>query len=291
MMTSMLQILFSGLTTGAIYALVASGFTLIYRASGVFNFAQGEFLVMGGMLTAAGLAAGASWPLSILIALLVTTAVGLAMFIFGVRLAMGAEPVQLLIITIGASVLIRGVLSVTLGKDFVRLPNFVSPEVVRVYGAVVQTQALIVIAGVAVILLMLRALLSGTLVGKAVTATSANSFAAQLVGINPNLMIGFCFAVSALIGAVCGVIATPITMTSYDAGTLLAVKGFAAAILGGVGHPAGPLLGGLLIGLLEAFGAGYLSSMYKDALAFLVMLIVLSVRPQGLLSIGSVERV
>jgi branched-chain amino acid transport system permease protein len=130
-----------------------------------------------------------------------------------------------------------------------------------------------------------------TLTGKALVATAANRLAARLVGINTSAIVGLAFAVSAAIGAFGGILMTPITLTSYDVGTLLALKGFAAAMLGGMGNPLGAVIGGLIVGLLEAFSAGYLSSSYKDAIAFLVILGVLFAMPQGLLGRAAIERV
>ena len=130
-----------------------------------------------------------------------------------------------------------------------------------------------------------------TLIGKALIATAANRLAARLVGIDTRRIVGLSFAVSAAIGAAAGILITPITLTSYDVGTLLALKGFAAAMLGGIGSALGAVVGGLLLGMIEAFSAGYLSSKYKDAMAFVVILAVLFALPQGLLGRGKVERV
>jgi branched-chain amino acid transport system permease protein len=148
-----------------------------------------------------------------------------------------------------------------------------------------------VLLGTGVIVLLLWLFLSHSAYGKAMIATAANRMAARLVGINTARIVGLSFAVSAAIGAVGGILVTPIALTSYDVGTLLALKGFAAAMLGGIGSPLGAVVGGLLLGLLEAFGAGYISSAYKDAIAFLVLLAVLFAMPQGLFGRGAVERV
>ena len=148
-----------------------------------------------------------------------------------------------------------------------------------------------VLAGALVIVVLLWAFVDRTLFGKAVLATAANKLAARLVGIDTRLTVGFSFAISAAIGAIAGILVTPITLTSYNIGTLLALKGFAAAMLGGIGSAVGAVLGGLLLGLLEALSAGYLSSEFKDAVAFIVILAVLFVRPQGLLGRARVERV
>ena len=148
-----------------------------------------------------------------------------------------------------------------------------------------------VLAGAGAVVALLWAFLERTLLGKAVLATAANRLAARLVGVDTALVVGLSFAVSAAIGAFAGILVTPITLTSYDVGTLLALKGFAAAMLGGMGNPVGAVVGGLMVGLIEAFGAGLLSSQYKDAFAFLVILAVLFFMPAGLFGRQSVERV
>jgi branched-chain amino acid transport system permease protein len=164
-------------------------------------------------------------------------------------------------------------------------------EPIRLGGAAILPQSLVVLAGAALIVLLLWLLIDRTLVGKAVLATAANRLAARLVGIDTGRIVGLSFAISAAIGAVAGVLVTPITLTSYDVGTLLALKGFAAAMLGGIGSALGAVIGGVVLGMLEAFSAGYLSSKYKDAVAFVVILAVLFAMPQGLIGRGRVERV
>lgn len=290
-MSFLMQIVFTGVTVGAVYSLVAIGFTLIHSASDVFNFAQGEFVMLGGMTTAAVMAAGQPFLVAAAVAIVVTMLVGLALNFFAIQPAEDASPVVLLIITIGASVLIRGLASVFFGKDFVKLPGLFDTETLNVGGAVLQTQGLVILAGVSAMLVCLWLFFSMTLVGKAVRAASANRMASILVGINPKLIVGLCFAVSAVVGAVGGVLVTPLTLTSFDSGTLLAIKGFAGAMLGGMANPAGPVVGGLLIGLIEAFGAGYVSSAYKDVFTFGALLLILAVRPQGILGGHHVERV
>jgi branched-chain amino acid transport system permease protein len=290
--TTFFQLLVSGITIGSIYALVAIGFTLVYRASDIFNFAQGEYVMLGGMITGVLMTvSGLTLPVAAAAAVLITVAIGLASYFLAIRPARAAGAVQILIITIGISVLLRGLTSAILGKDFVRIPSFVSPEVINIGGVVMQSQAILVIAGTAVMATALWFFLKLTMLGRGVTAVSANPMAANLVGINPSLLIGLCFAISAFIGVVGGLLATPITLTSYDSGTMLAIKGFSAAMLGGMSSAAGPLVGGLLIGLMEALGAGYLSSTYKDVTALAVLLAVLAFRPQGLFGARSVQRV
>ena len=290
-MAELLQFAFSGLTVGAIYALVALGFTLIYNASDIINFAQGEFVMLGGMTTVFVALAGVPLPLAALIAIAVTTGVGLALHRFAIEPARGASPVVLIMITIGASVFLRGVAQIVFDKRFHSLPPLFGNDPIKWGGAAILPQSFVVLAGAAVIVILLWLFVERTLLGKAVIATAANRLAARLVGIDTRRIVDFSFAVSAAIGAVAGILVTPITLTSYDVGTLLALKGFAAAMLGGIGSPLGAVVGGLLLGMIEAFCAGYISSSYKDAAAFLIILVVLVAMPQGLLGRGKVERV
>jgi branched-chain amino acid transport system permease protein len=276
---------------GAVYALVALGFTLIYNASDVVNFAQGEFVMLGGMVTVFVTAAGVPLPIAAIIAVAVSVAVGLLLYWLAIEPARGASAVTLIIITIGASILLRGIAAIVFDKQFHKLPSFSGDTPVNILGAAVQPQSFWVIGGAAVIVVLLYVFLEKTVLGKAVLATAANRLAAKLVGINTATVVALAFGGSAAIGAIAGILITPITLTNYDVGTLLALKGFAAAMLGGMGNPLGAVAGGLLLGLLESFGAGYISSTYKDALAFIVILVVLVVMPQGLFGRRVVERV
>jgi branched-chain amino acid transport system permease protein len=217
--------------------------------------------------------------------------VGLALHRFAIEAARGASAVTLIMITIGASIFLRGAAQVGFDKRFHGLPHLLGSDPIAFAGATILPQSLVVLAGGAVIVVVLWAFLERTLLGKAVLATAANRMAAQLVGIDTRRIVGFSFGVSAAIGAVAGILVAPITLTSYDVGTLLALKGFAAAMLGGIGSALGAVIGGLILGLLEAFGAGLVSSQYKDAFAFLVILGVLFAMPQGLLGRAKVERV
>jgi branched-chain amino acid transport system permease protein len=286
-----LQFAFSGLTVGAIYALVALGFTLIYNSSDVVNFAQGEFVMLGGMVTVFASAAGVPLPLAAVIAIVVAVAVGVLLHRLAIEPARGASPVTLIIITIGASILLRGIAATIFDKNYHSLPPFISNVPLNVAGAALLPQSLVVMFGVAVVVVLLWAFLTRTLTGKAMLATAANRLAARLIGINTSAVVGLSFVISAAIGAFGGILAAPITLTNYDVGTMLALKGFAAAMLGGMGNPLGAVVGGLMLGLLEAFAAGYVSSQYKDAVAFIVILLVLFSMPQGLFGSSKVERV
>jgi branched-chain amino acid transport system permease protein len=290
-MAELLQFSFSGLTVGAIYALVALGFTLIYNASDVVNFAQGEFVMLGGMVTVFAAAAGVPLPLAAVFAVLVAAAVGLLLYWLAIEPARGASAVTLIIITIGASILLRGLAAVGFDKNYHSLPPLLGNDPWMIAGAALLPQSIVVLIGTGAIVACLWFFMTATLAGKAMLATAANRLAARLVGINTSAVVGLSFAMSAAIGGIGGILVAPITLTNYDVGTLLALKGFAAAMLGGMGHPIGAVAGGLLLGLLEAFSAGYVSSQYKDAVAFLVILAVLFAMPQGLFGKGSVERV
>lgn len=290
-MSEFLQFLFSGVTVGAVYALVALGFTIIYNASDVVNFSQGEFVMLGGMITWMAHAAGLPLPLAALIAIVLTAALGVAINKLAIEPARGAPVVSLIIITIGASVFIQGAAQLIFDKQIHSFPAFSGDAPLKVMGASLQPQSLWVIGGALVVFVGLWLFFTRTILGRAVLATSNNRQAAQLVGINTTFIMTLSFALSAGIGALAGVLATPITLVAYNVGIGFALKGFAGAMLGGMGNPKGALVGGFLIGFIEAMTAGYLSSTYKEAAAFIVILLVLFFMPQGLFGSKSTERV
>ena len=290
-MSELLQFLFSGITVGAVYALVALGFTIIYNASDVVNFAQGEFVMLGGMVTWFAHQAGLPLPLAALIAIAATAALGVAINKLAIEPARGAPVVSLIIITIGMSILIQGAAQLVFDKQIHSFPAFSGDAPISIGGATILPQSLWVIGGALVVFAGLWVFFTRTLLGRAVLATSNNRFAAQLVWINTNFVMTLSFALSAAIGALAGVLATPITLTAYSVGIGFALKGFAGAMLGGMGNPKGALVGGFAIGLIEALTAGYISSQYKDAAAFVVILAVLFLMPQGLFGRKSTDRV
>jgi branched-chain amino acid transport system permease protein len=247
--------------------------------------------MLGGMTTVFATLAGVSLPLAALIAIIVTTAIGLALHRFAIEPARGASPVALIMITIGASIFLRGIAQIIFDRRFHSLPSLFGDDPIKFGGAAILPQSLVVLASAMVIVTLLWLFIDRTLLGKAVIATSANRLAARLIGVDTRRIVDLSFAVSAAIGAIAGVLITPIALTSYDAGTLLALKGFAAVMLGGLGSALGAVVGGLLIGLFEALAAGYLSSNYKDAIAFLIILIVLIAIPRGLFGRAKIERV
>jgi len=285
------QYLVSGLTLGAIYALVALGFAIIYNASQVINFAQGEFVMIGGMTTAACVEAGLSLPLAAAAAIALATLLGAALEKFAVEPARGASVVTLIIITIGASILLRGLATLVWDKKIHVVPAFSGEQPLLLGGAALLPQVLWVVGSSAAAVVLLWWFFNRTLTGKAMLAVSHNRLAARLVGISVHRVLLVSFALSAALGALAGILIAPISFTSWDVGVMLGLKGFAAAILGGLGSGPGAVVGGLALGLIEALGAGYLSSAYKDVFAFLIILAALVFLPDGLLGRRAAERV
>ena len=291
-MDYLLQFLFSGLTRGSVYAVVGIGFAIIYSASRVINFAQGEFVMMGGMVTAwLATSFGVPVPLAALAGIAAAVATGVALERLVVGRARAATPTTLIIITIGASIFIRGAVEVLLGKRDYMLPAFSGDVPIAVGQASLQPQSLWVLATLVVVGLLLKWLLGHTLAGKAMLATAQNDMAAKIVGINTRRVLLYSFAASGALGAVAGIVITPITLTRFDIGVMLGLKGFCAAIIGGIASPFGAIAGGLGLGILEALAGGYISSAYQDAVAFLVLLAVLFLRPDGLFAPHGSERV
>jgi branched-chain amino acid transport system permease protein len=289
--SQLLQFVFAGLTVGAVYAIVAIGFTLIYAASDVVNFAQGEFVMLGGMTTVFLVAYGLPLWLAILLAVVVAVAAGILLQKFAIAQAHDANPVTLIIITLGASIFLKGVAGLVFDKQFHGLPPLSNAAPIAIMGASITTQSVWVLLGAVAMFVALWLFLDRTLAGKALRASAANRMAARLVGINISSMLMLAFGVSAALGAVAGILITPITLTRYDIGAVLALKGFSAAIFGGLGNAFGAVLGGLALGLLEALAAGYLSSVYKDGVAFVALILVLLAMPNGLLGSKLVDRV
>ena len=291
MLAEFLQFLFSGITVGATYALAALGFTLIYNASNVINFAQGEFIMLGGMLAVYFTQGGMALPVALVLAIVLPAIVGVVLEKLAIEPVKGAESVTLIIITIGASLVIRGLVQVWLGKNTFSLPAFSGDVPLQILGATLMPQSLWVLGVTALVVLALWYFFNRTLHGKAMLATSINRVAAEMVGINTNWVLFLSFAMSAALGALGGILLTPITLTSYDVGIMLGLKGFVAAVVGGLGNGLGAVVGGLLVGILEAMGAGYISSSYKDAMPFVLILLILFFMPRGLFGGKSTERV
>lgn len=278
-----LQYLLSGITKGSIYAVVAIGFNLIYSATGVLNFAQGEFVMLGGMI-AVTLGHFVPLPVAIAGAVAVVAVVGCVLELLLFRRLARHSILHLIIITIGLSILIQEAALHIWDEKVRSLPYFTGSEVssVRVLGAAISPQVFWVLGTVAVSVLALHLFLKYSLPGRAMRACSSNPQAAMLAGVNVGSMRTLSFGLSAAIGALGGCVISPMTMTQYEMGGPLAIKGFAAAILGGLGNPMAAVAGGLLVGIVEAVSVSRLPAAYNDVTAFAVILLVLFVRPHGM---------
>ena len=278
-----LQYLLSGVTKGSIYAVVAIGFNLIYSATGVLNFAQGEFVMLGGMV-AVTLAHFVPLPVAVAGAVAIVALVGCLLEVTFFRKLRRHSVLHLIIITMGLSIVMQEAALHIWDEKVRSLPYFTGNEVssLKFLGAAISPQVLWVLGTVAVAVVLLHVFLKYTLRGRAMRACSSNPDAAMLAGINIANMRTLSFGLSAALGALAGCVISPITMTHYEMGAPLAIKGFAAAILGGMGNPMGAVAGGLLVGVLEAFAVSKLPAAYNDVAAFVVLLLVLFVRPHGL---------
>jgi len=282
------QYILTGITVGSIYAIVAVGFNIIYNATEIINFAQGEFVMLGGLVMVS-LVHGAHvpMPLAFVIAVAAVTVVGLLMERLAIFPLKDASVIRLVIITLAVSILIKGLAMFVWGKDSFGLPAFSGNQPLFFLGAAVMPQTLWIIGVTVAVVVLLTLFFERTMLGKAMIACADNRDAASLVGIDVQRMVMLSFMLSAALGAVAGIIITPVSLMEYDRGALLALKGFGAAVLGGLGNFYGAVAAGIILGIIESLSAGLISSAYKDAIALGVLLVVLFVRPGGLL--GSAE--
>ena len=268
---------------GSVYAIVAIGFNIIYSATGVLNFAQGEFVMLGGMV-AITLATFLPVPVAVAGAVAVVTLFGCGLELVFFRRLRSHSILHMIIITIGLSIVIQE-LALHVWDEKVRsLPYFTGNEAssVRLLGAALSPQVIWVMGTAAVVVMLLQLFYKRTLYGRAMRACSSNLEAAMLVGINAGNMRTAAFGLSAGLGALAGCVISPISMTHYEMGPGLAIKGFAAAILGGLGNPMAAVVGGLTVGLIEAFSGSVIPSAFKDVAAFAILLAMLFLRPHGL---------
>jgi branched-chain amino acid transport system permease protein len=279
----LLQTLFGGLTAGSIYAMIALGFTLVYRATTVINFAHGEFVMLGALI-AISLVAGLHVPLyaAVPIAFLATALVGVVSERVVVRPVRSQPPFMLILITLGLSAFFRGTAMVVWGKDPLPLPSFSGDRALALGGATILPQVVWILGATVLTVALLSLFLNRATYGKALRACAENPNAASLVGINVSTMVMLSFGISAAIGGLAGVLIAPITAMDFQSGFLLAMKGLTGAIVGGLGRVTGVVVGAILLGVVEALGAAYVSSLMKDALAFVVLIAVLIWRPNGL---------
>jgi len=290
-MSDLLQFVLSGLSRGSIYGMVGIGFALIFRSSHAINFAQGEFVMIGGMGTVFFLSAGLPLPLAAAAAILVAAAVGYLLQTGAIARARNASVLSIIIITIGAGMFIRGLAEVILGRNFHSYSSFSGETPISIFGARVPSQALWVFVALFSVSLAVHLFFRYAKLGKAVEAVFSNRKGAETIGINVGRILALCFVIAAAIGAIGGVVMTPITLTHFELGVPLALKGFAAAIVGGLTSPFGAIIGGLILGLVEALAGGYISTTYQEVVAFVIIVGTLLIRPQGLFGSNAVERV
>ena len=288
-MSEFLQYIFSGVTVGFIYALVGLGFTVIYNSSKIINFSQGEFIMTGGMISVFAFYANMPLWMAFIVAIVGSSALGILLYKL-TSLSKNASVLSLIILTLGYAIFIRGLTQVVFDKQIHILPP-IGNTIISIGGAVISVQAILVIVVSLCLVLGLYILFNKTKIGKAMIATSENPYAAKLMGINIRNILIINFGISAGISAIGGIVLTPITSTYYEIGVMLGLKGFCAAIIGGIGNPFGAVFGGVILGILESLMAGYISSEYKDAFAFVLLLVILIFFPSGLFSRHKSNRV
>lgn len=277
------QYALSGITVGSVYAIVAIGFNIIYCTTGVINFAQGEFVIIGAM-TAISLAQVLPLPLAILGAVVITTLIGGLVELIFIRQVPNASVLRLIVITIGLAIVIREGMLHLWDEQVRSLPDFTGTagSAIPILGARISPQALWVLGVCAVIVVALTLFFRYTTTGRAMRACADNRMAARLCGVNDRWMVTLSFMLSAGIGALAGCVVSPITQTQYDMGAPLAIKGFTVAIIGGLGNSMAAVAAGLFLGLLEAFVVSQFASAYKEVVAIVVLLLILIFRPTGL---------
>ena len=290
---TVMQLLISGLAFGSIYALVALGFVLIYNAVGVVNFAQGEFVMFPAYLAATFLLPAIAvfgtvvhWQLPIIAVYLLVIAI---MVVFGLlfnRIAYyplrdrGWLPV--VISTIGVSIFLRNAAQLTWGSQPLVIPSLFPIDTVTVGPLHIRPQDLVIIGVTALLIAFQYTLFERTTLGKQMRATAQDRGTARLIGIRVGRIVAITFVYSALLGTISGLLVAPLFTVTKEMGALIALKAFAASIVGGFGSIPGAIIGGLLIGVVETFGGFYFSSAYVDAIAFVILIAVLLVKPSGL---------
>ncbi|HEX9290981.1 MAG TPA: branched-chain amino acid ABC transporter permease [Anaeromyxobacteraceae bacterium] len=285
------QYLVAGLTYGTIYAVVGIGFNIIYNTTGIINFAQGEFVMLGGM-TAVALHRAVPMPLAILGAVAVTMAVGAVVEVTFIRWLRKASVLRMIVITVGISILLREAALALWGEGVRSLPYFSGDEVTSVSlgGVHLSPQVLWSLGTCALVVVLLSLFFRFTMLGREMRACASNRDAAALCGLPTRNLVTLSFVLSAGIGALAGCVVSPITSTHYAIGGGLALKGFAVAILGGLGNSMAAVAAGFIVGTLESFSVWVLPAAYKDAVAVSIFLAILFVRPSGLFGSSEASR-
>ena len=290
-LSQMIQLLFSGLTLGAIYALIAVGFVVIYNVTGILNFAQGEFAMLGALTCISLVNNNVPLWLAIILSIVIVAAIGGIFERTALHTARKSSVTTLIIITIGVSIVLRGAAILIWGTQVQTLPPFTDNTPITILEAVLLPQNIWAVGISIVILILMMYFFNYTFVGKSLTACVVNPFAARLMGINPEKMSLFAVIVSAGVGALAGTVIAPISGATYDMGMMLGIKAFVAAVIGGLTNAPAAIAGAFLIGILEAFTEGLWSSGLKDVVTFTFLLLILFVKPEGLFAKASGKRV
>jgi branched-chain amino acid transport system permease protein len=292
-LTSFLQYIVSGIHTGSIYALTALCFTLVFNATHIINFAQGQMVMLGGMSAVALYGAGLPLWASVSLAIAIVALISVVFERIVVRPLLEAGVLAQIVATVGASFVLQTAAMLVWGRNDMSLPAFPGGDAVLAVGGVTISGQTLWIAGLtAVIVVTLQLFYRRSLFGTAVRACAVDPLGARLQGVSYRAVVMFSFAIAGAISAAAGAAFTPATMMSYGFGTMLGLKGFVAATLGGLGSSTGAVAGGYALGIVEALAVGLIpgGSGYKNAIAFLVLLLVLFVRPSGLMGAKAVER-
>jgi branched-chain amino acid transport system permease protein len=295
-----IQLTIDGFRGGSIYALMALGFVMVYSVTGIINFAQGEFVMLGAMICLTvnnldlPLSPALKLALSVVVGVLATTLVGILMERLTIYPARHSPPVTLIIITIGVTITLRAGALLAWGADPYVLPAFTTQvledRIFRFSGpsgdVILQAQSLWIWGTLIVVLIVLYVFLERTIMGKALRACAVNRRAAQLMGINPSWMSMLSFAIAAALGAIGGIVLGPVTRPIYDMGLMLGLRGFVAAIMGGLVSAPGAVIGGLILGVVENVAAGVTNPTYKSVISFIILIAILLFRPQGIIGGG-----
>lgn len=278
-----IQFALTGISNGSIYAIIGLGFMIIYSVTRVVNFAQGEFLMLGGMFSATFILCGLPLIGAVLLAIIATMAVGGAMYLLVVYPIRRAPSFALILVTFGASIIISGISMLAWGTEPRRIPYFTRSEPLPIGNALLNPQSVWIIASTIVIALGLYFFFRYTVTGKAFMASALDAYLADLMGIQTDRMGLLAFILSSGIAAYAGAVMGPLTFPHVGIGLHLSVKGFTAALIGGLNRIEGVMVGGLALGILEAMAGGLISSGSRDAIALAILLFVLTFRHHGLL--------
>jgi branched-chain amino acid transport system permease protein len=280
------QSVLSGIGIGAVYGLIGIGFCVIYNASGIVNFAQGAFVMLGGMLTNAGMARlGLPLPLAAIGAIAIVAMSGVVLERIVVRPLWnrGSTMFVMILATLAAQIVVERITQIMAGDQPRTLPVFTDLPPLRLFGFAINFQFLWILGCSALVIIFLGLFFSSTKTGKAMRACSINRDAAALQGIPVSRMLALAFALSAALGAFAGILITPTQYTAFNVGVPFAISGFIAAIVGGFGRPLGAFAGGILLGVAQALAIVLLGAAFKNVAALSILLLFLFVRPTGLL--------